>query len=370
MLFADIVGQDRIKSQLIQLVMNDRLPHAIMLAGSEGVGSLSLAIAFSQYVLCDNPSASDACGTCPHCHKVQKLIHPDVHFAYPVVGVTGKKRKDVTSKDYIEPWRSLVQTNPYFNYNQWISHINAQKGQGDINAMECLTIIKNLGLTAFEGKKKILIMWLPEYLGNNGNRLLKLIEEPPEETLILFVTENTDAVLNTILSRFQIISVPPISTEAMSTFLVNQNNVSAELAAQVADQAGGSITKMGTVVENTEEDLHDQIISWLRVCYRSKPEELLQWITEFAGMNKEYQKYFLSSSLYIFREILITKNSSAYTSVIQGKIANLASVMTLANIDQISDVVSESIMLLERNINVKIMMMAHSLQIGEVIRKS
>lgn len=370
MQFSDIIGHSKIKSQLIQLVLNDRVPHAIMLSGSEGVGALPMAIAYGQYILCDNPSETDSCGSCPHCHKAAKLIHPDVHFAFPVVAITGKKRKDITSNNFIGAWRDILESTPYFSYNQWVEHIQAQRGQADINAQECLEIIKKLGLRSFAGKKKIMIMWLPEYLGNNGNRLLKLIEEPPEDTIIIFVTENTDAVLNTILSRFQIISIPPIGHAELSQYLATQKNISAELAAQVADQSGGSLTKMETVIENTEEDLHDQIIHWLRICYTSKPDILLRWVEEFAKTTKEHQKYFLSSSLYIFREILVTKNSSAYTSVIQGKIANLANVMTLSNISQISEVISESIMLLERNINVKIMMMANSLNIGDAIRRS
>lgn len=370
MLFGDIIGHSKIKSQLTQLVKNDRVPHAIMLAGKEGVGALSIALAFSQYMLCDNINESDACGVCPSCNRVSKLIHPDVHFAYPVVAVQGKKRKDVTSQDFITAWRSLVLEQPYFGYNHWVEHIDAQKGQADINARECLEIIKKLSLTSYAGKKKILIMWLPEYLGTNGNRLLKLIEEPPEETIIIFVTQNTDAVLNTILSRFQIMAVPPIDTASMTAYLVEHRGLDRELASKIADQSHGSMTRIGTVLENTEDDLHDQIIGWLRICYTSRPEDLVQWVDNFAKSNKEFQKYFLSNSLYIFREILVTKNRLAYTSVIQGKITNLANIMTLSNIDKISNVVSESIMLLERNINVKIMMMANSLNIGQAMRKS
>lgn len=370
MQFSEVTGQDIIKKQLVQFVDNDRIPHAMMLIGTEGRGALSIALAFAQYVLCDQPIEGDSCGQCPHCTKVAKLIHPDVHFSYPVVGITGKKRKDVVSTDFIKSWRSLILENPYFNYTQWLDYIDSQKAQGDINAYECLEIIKKLGLKSFSGKQKILIMWLSEYLGNNGNRLLKLIEEPPEDTLILFITENTDAVLNTILSRFQIISLPPIHKDAIVKHLMQKSNVASDLAQQISDQAGGSMIKAQSLINHSEVDLHDQIIAWLRVCYKSRPEEIIAWVEDFAKEPKEYQKYFLSSSLYIFREILIYNNSSTVSSVIESKIANLAKVLNVNKIGRISGKVSESIVLLNRNINVKIMMMSSSLDIGEAMRAS
>lgn len=370
MQFAHVVGQQHIRNQLVQFVDNDRIPHALMFSGAEGRGALPLALAFSQYVLCDQPADGDSCGICGHCKKVSKLIHPDVHFSYPVVGLTGKKRSDISSTDFIAKWREITLSNPYFNYTNWLDYIDSQKSQGNINANETLEIIKKLGLKSFSGKRKILILWLAEYLGHNGNRLLKLIEEPPEDTLIIFITENTESVLNTILSRFQIIAIPPISNEEQTKYLVHQKSVSQELASQISDQSGGSMIRAYGILEQNEDDLHDQIVSWLRICYASKPEELLDWIDAFSKEPKEFQKYFLNSSLYIFREILILNNSSGVTSVIESRIVNLAKVLTVSKIEKMSGIVSESIALLNRNINVKIMMMSNSIGIGEAMRAS
>lgn len=370
MQFSQVIGQSSIKQQLVQFADNDRIPHALMLSGSEGRGALSIALAFAQYILCDQPIDGDSCGQCGHCTKVAKLIHPDVHYSYPVIGITGKKRKDVLSTDFIKSWRDIIVDNPYFNYTQWLDYIDSQKAQGNINAQECLEIIKKLGLKSFSGKQKILIMWLSEYLGNNGNRLLKLIEEPPDDTVILFITENTDAVLNTILSRFQIMAIPPIHNEDIAHHLVEEKGITANLATQISDQSGGSMIKAFTLIDQSEVDLYDQIIVWLRICYQSRPEELVAWVDAFAKEPKEYQKYFLSSTLYIFREILIFNNSSEVTSVIHSKIANLAKVLNVNKIEQISGKVSESIVLLNRNINVKIMMMSSSLDIGEAMKAS
>lgn len=370
MQFAHVIGQHDIKKQLVQFVDNDRIPHALMFTGTAGRGALPLALAFAQYTLCDNPTQGESCGACGHCKKVTKLIHPDVHFSYPVVGITGKKRSDVSSTDFIAKWREIILTNPYFTYTQWLECIDSQKSQGNINAHECLEIIKKLGLKSFSGKRKILILWLAEYLGHNGNRLLKLIEEPPEDTLIIFIAQNTEAVLNTILSRFQIIAIPPIIEADLSAYLVDQKNVSQELAGEVSDQSGGSMVRAYDILGQNEDGLHGQIVSWLRICYVGKPDELLEWVDAFAKEPKEFQKHFLDSVLYIFREILISNNSSGVTSVIQSKIANLAKVLTMKKIERLAEIVTDSIFLLNRNINVKIMMMSNSIGIGEAMKAS
>ncbi|HEY0274204.1 MAG TPA: hypothetical protein VGC22_13515, partial [Chitinophaga sp.] len=183
MLFSDIIGQEATKQQLLQSVQQRRLSHAMILLGPEGAGGLPLALAFSQYIACEQQQAHDACGVCPSCIKAGRYIHPDIHFSYPVV--PRKPGDKPISTDYVAEWRQFIATNPYGNAYDWLQFIGAENKQGNITANECNDIIHKLSLKSFESAYKILVMWMPEYLGNEGNRLLKLIEEPPANTLFL-----------------------------------------------------------------------------------------------------------------------------------------------------------------------------------------
>ncbi len=241
MLFSDIIGQKQVKEDMTELLQHNRLSHALLLLGKEGAGALPLALAFAQFVVCEKVNAvassgaslfgeepvvaapaTDSCGVCPACVKARQLVHPDIHFSYPVV--TKKAGTPPISSDYISEWREFVKGYPYGNAYDWLQFIGAENKQGNITASECADIIRQLNLKSFESVYKILVMWLPEYLGNEGNKLLKLIEEPPPNTLFLLVAENESLILPTILSRCQLIKVPVLSTSDIETALVKRNN--------------------------------------------------------------------------------------------------------------------------------------------------
>ncbi len=231
MKFIDIIGHREVKQQLVEMIQHNRLSHALLFLAKEGNGSLQLAIALAQYLTCEsanprkqtsnskpslfgenratqNPkfeTLSDSCGTCSSCIKAQQLIHPDIHFSYPVV--TKKSGSPPISTDYISEWREFIKSYPYGNVYDWLQFIGAENKQGNITAQECNDIIRQLNLKSFESEYKILIMWMPEYLGNEGNKLLKLIEEPPPNTLFILVAENESLILPTIVSRCQLIKI-------------------------------------------------------------------------------------------------------------------------------------------------------------------
>ncbi|RMG84042.1 MAG: hypothetical protein D6714_08740, partial [Bacteroidetes bacterium] len=205
MLFNDVLGQQAAKDSLRQMAMSDRVAHALLFAGPGGSGSLSLALAFAQYLLCARPTPTDACGQCPHCLKAAKLIHPDIHFSFPTIGT------NVKSDHFLPQWRQAMATNPYLSLNDWLQKIGAENKQGNINKEECLNIIRKMSLKTFESPRKVLIIWRPEFLGKEGNRLLKLIEEPPENTHFILVAEQPDQILNTILSRCQLFKIPALT---------------------------------------------------------------------------------------------------------------------------------------------------------------
>ena len=175
--FNEVIGQQAVKDDLHQMVASDRLPHALLFLGPGGSGKLALALALAQHVLCEQPVSGEACGHCPECSKVERLIHPDLHFSFPTVGA------GVTSDNFLPHWREAILENPYMDVNEWLQRIGAENKQGNINKQECVNIIHKLSLKTYKSNRKILIMWLPEYLGKEGNRLLKLIEEPPDQTL-------------------------------------------------------------------------------------------------------------------------------------------------------------------------------------------
>ena len=199
MQFKDVIGQQQLKEQLIRSANNGKVSQAMLFLGAEGSGTLAMALAFAQYLNCENPGATDSCGTCNSCKKATKLIHPDIFYTYPTI----KARS--LAKDYISEWRESVSANAYMNIVEWIAFLDSENKQGNITANECDQIVKQHSLKHYEGKYKIQIVWMAEYLKKEGNKLLKIIEEPPANTIFILIAENIEEILVTILSRTQLI---------------------------------------------------------------------------------------------------------------------------------------------------------------------
>lgn len=317
MQFADIIGQQEVKHQLTELVQHNRLSHALLFLGKEGSGSLSLALAFSQYVVCEkvngkntaiqaSPSLfgdpqpqtsnlkpqTDSCGVCPACLKAQQLVHPDIHFSYPTV--TKKPGEKPIATDFITEWREFLKLNPYGNSFDWIELIKEKENsQGKITAEECNDIIRKLSLKSFESEYKILIMWMPEMLGTEGNKLLKLIEEPPPNTLFILVTENEAQVLQTIVSRCQLIKIPALATTDIEEALVSRNKTEPAIARQVASVSDGNYREALQLVQHAEEDWQALLREWLNAILRTGPVAQTKWVEEASRLGREKQKQFL-----------------------------------------------------------------------------
>ena len=254
MRFDDVIGQADVKKNLVSLVKDNRLSHALLFLSKEGAGGLSLALALSQYIVCEKVSRSDgpslfgepesapipddACGICSSCQKAAALVHPDIHFSYPVVPRKGGDKP--VSTDYISEWREFIKMYPYGNTYDWLQFIGAENKQGNITATECNDIIRKLNLKSFESIYKILVMWMPEYLGNEGNKLLKLIEEPPANTLFILVAQEESKLLSTIISRTQQVRIPALETEDISKALVSRAAASPDAAHKAASVAEGN----------------------------------------------------------------------------------------------------------------------------------
>lgn len=366
MLFSDVIGQQDIKSTLIEMVNSERVPHAQLFLGPSGSGKLSLAIAFAQYLLCENKNDKDACNTCSSCIKNQKLIHPDLHFSFPFIGSKN------TSNTFLSEWRLAMKENPYLNINQWLQRIGAENRQGNINKEECLNIIRKLSLKSFESEYKVLIMWLPEYLAKEGNRLLKLIEEPPENTFFLLVAENQDLILNTILSRCQIIKIHQLSDEAIAQGLLKRDAMSQEQANSIAYLADGNFNEALQLLDKKENDHAKLFLDWLRTCYTGNGVKMVTWVESFAVIGRENQKHFLKYALHFLRELLLVKLTGNENLKLQGEelvtAIKLTKVIELYQIEKISKLFDDCFYHVERNANPKVLFLDASIRLNSILK--
>lgn len=352
------------------MVANDRIPHALMLLGMPGAGGLALAIAFAQYALCENKQNEDACGVCRSCVKVSKLVHPDLHFSFPTVGT------NVTSDHHLETWRHAILENPYFDINQWLQKIGAENKQGNINKEECAQIIKKLSLKIFEGRYKIMLIWLPEFLGKEGNRLLKLIEEPPENTLLMLVTENQELILNTIMSRCQLVKVPSLRNEEVEQGLIELKNMPLEKARPIAQLAGGNFNEALNIAAQPESDNSTLFLEWMRKCYIGNGVEMATWSEQFAGMGRENQKQFLQYGLHFMREYMALKMAGTENGIdiklLPKERATAQKLVKVIGFDQIGHIVElfdDCAYGIERNANQKILFLDASIKLNKILRR-
>lgn len=306
MFFRDVIGQDDIKQRLVRSVKEERISHAQLFAGPEGTGKLGLALAYAQYISCRDRSETDSCGTCPSCHKYQKLAHPDLHFVFPVFN--SPKFKTPVSDDFIKEWREMVLKNHYFNLSQWLSFIDAGNAQGLIYERESDSIYRKLNLKSFESEFKVMIIWLPEKMHVScSNKLLKLIEEPPNKTLFLLISENEEAVISTIRSRAQLIKVPFIDNDSIKNTLLEKEGVAPELIPDAVHLANGSYIKALEHL-NPGEDYQfyfQKFQEMMRLAYSRKVLELMNWAEEMAAIGRDKQKAYFDVALRLVREYFI-----------------------------------------------------------------
>jgi DNA polymerase-3 subunit delta' len=304
MLFKEIIGQLEVKQKLLNLVSDDRAPHALMLFGPPGTGKRSLAIAMAQYLACADRKQNDSCGVCPSCVKFSKLVHPDLHFVVPVM-TTPKVPKDPRTELFLEPWRESFLENPYLSENQWYEAIGAENKQGLINVKESESVIVRLGFKPYESDYRMMIIWLPERMNNSAaNKLLKLIEEPPPKTLIIMVSEQTDRILPTILSRTQLLQVPPLEPAIIREGLMKARGGDNEFMEDAVRKANGNYNVALTTLMKDEQELQyfELFSGIMRLCYSRKIIEINGWVDGIVGIGREKQKQMLDYSLRLLRE--------------------------------------------------------------------
>lgn len=368
MIFSDILGQQRTKDFLLRLHESRRVPHAQIFLGNSGSGNLALAVAFAQLLQCENPQPTGACDACNACRKAKNLTHPDIHFSYPTVGA-----KEVAT-NFVKQFRAAFLENPYLDTNSWLQKISGEEKskQGNITADECGAIVKKLSLKAFEGRYKILVMWLPEYLGKEGNRLLKLIEEPPEQTIFLLAAENSDLILNTILSRCQLVKTDRLSDEEVAVGLIEKRVLQHDRAQQIAFLADGDFNQALQLADSPENDHAKLLLDWLRRCYKGSAIELAAWAENFSKLGRENQKQFLHYGLHFLREMMslvVAGNTSLRLREDELKTAqNMARVLNFEKIGAMVRILNDDIFFLERNANSKILFLDSGIEMRKIFQ--
>ena len=305
MYFRDVIGQEEIKKRLVQSVSDSRISHAQLFAGAEGSGGLALALAYAQFISCTDKKEEESCGVCPSCNKYLKLIHPDLHFVFPVNTTEGITKKEPVSDDFIFKWREMLLENSYPTLFGWYEKIGIENKQGIINVRESSEIIRKLNLKTFESDYKVMIIWMPEKMHiSSANKLLKILEEPYENTLFLLVTESPEQIIPTILSRTQILKIPGIEQAPLFKALKRKFELSDGDIQDAAGLSEGSYNKAVEYIQKSEETEinFERFGGIMRLAYSRNIKGILEWVEQMAILGREKQKNFLSYALRLVRE--------------------------------------------------------------------
>lgn len=359
--FERIIGHTATGQQLRKMIETDRLPHAMLLIGPPGNGKLAIAWAVAKYVMCSHRSPEAACGTCADCRKVDKLVHPDLHFSYPTI-------KSQLSTALIKEWRAALTENPCLEIHQWLQIIGAENQQGKIYKDECVDIIRRLTLKPFENPWKVMIIWLPEYMDNEGNRLLKLIEEPPHQTLFILVGEQQEAILGTIRSRCQTVLVTPTEDEDLAKALQSEG-IAEEAAWTMARLAEGNLNEAYAMARFPDQDRSSEFLEWMRLAYGGKSYKgWATWVDKsFAQWGREQQKYFFQYALYFLRSIVLIKSGMSDEALrMSSEELNTAKkmerVIDFGQVEALTAMINDAIVHIGRNANPKILGMQLTIQ--------
>jgi DNA polymerase-3 subunit delta' len=389
MLLSEVIGQKKLKKQLVDMVHQQRLPHALLFVGADGSGALPLAVAFAQYIVSIPSQASataDLFGApteptaqpfytpeqiedLPAYHRASQLMHPDLHFSFPTI-IEKPGQKNI-SANFIEQWREFINGYPYGNAFDWLQFIKAENKQGNISADECNEIIKKLSFKSFESAYKVLVLWMPEYLGKEGNKLLKLIEEPPDNTIFILVAASEENILPTILSRCQFIKIPRLSTDEIEFALIGRAKLEPEKAKQVAILAEGNYREALHLIQHSDQDYISMIKDWLNAILKMGPLAQLKWVEEMSKLGREQQKQFLKYFNHLLEHSIRLKTMGSNLPLDSDLKDFALRINKIAGVSQMESIVNEldkSIYHIERNANAKMLFMALSIKLYHIIQ--
>ena len=373
MQFKEVIGHDHIKRQLIQEVNSGRLSHAQLFLGKTGFGGLPLAIAFIQFLFCENKTAEDSCGECASCKKMSQLQHPDVHFSFPTVQTISK-----TADPLFKEWKDFTLTVPYFNLNQWTLKQDEKGRKPIISKFQSEEIVKKLSLKSFEGGYKVSIIWMAETMNDAcANKLLKIIEEPPQKTLFILIAEQQDGLMPTIISRTQILKIKRVTPDAVSEFLKEKHQVSdEELLKSLVSRADGDVLKAMQLVLDQGDNNQNRtdFIQLMRTCYKKEVLPMFDWAEKLSGYTKEAQKNFLLYGLYMVRQAILKNYTNEQLIKASSEeidfLKNFSRFITGNNVISFMKLFNDSHYALERNAHSKILFTTITFEIMRYIHKA
>ena len=376
MQFKDVIGQEAVKQRLIASVQKNHVPHAQLFLGPAGCGKLPLALAYAQYILCPNRTETDSCGVCPTCQKMQKLVHPDLHFVVPTAS-TKKIKKDPESDLFMEEWREyVIQNQGYVDTSSWYTFLDVENKQGYMSVRDAASLLRKLSMKAYEGEYKIVILWMAEKMRvDTANKLLKILEEPPEKTVFLLIAEDQEELLATIKSRTALVKVPAIEINKIQEALVERPGCDPQQAHDAAMISEGNwITACHSVQESEEHKFFFTTFQqWMRLCFRSAYSELIDFSNNIKSLGREKQKELLDYGLRIIRNSLLFNNNLAEIVMLPDdeKTFNskFAPFVNPANLAQIAELFEEAIRHIERNGNAQIVFTDVSFKMIGLLKK-
>lgn len=372
MLYNKVIGQTEAKGRLKKMVAENRVPHALLFAGQQGSGNLPAALAFAQHLYCTQKTADGPCGTCNACNKVAKLIHPDLHFVFPIA-----KSKDIkNSNDLMREFREAYLAQPYMSLHDWFNELSAENKQPIIAVDEASDILRKLSYTSYEGSYKTMIIWHPEKMNiEAANKLLKILEEPPDETIFILVSTQPDQLLATIISRVQQIPFYNSSEEEIATALTENFKVTNDVARQTAILANGNYGEAIHLLTQNDDSVSflANFQNFMRLALRFDGAKALQWIDENATIGREKQKQFFQYSLEVFRDSLMfnygDKNLVRLSGQERDFLQKFAPYVTRNNFEKLVEEFNSNYYYIERNANPKILFMDLLLKTNEYLNK-
>jgi DNA polymerase-3 subunit delta' len=382
MLFKDILGQDHIKNYLITTANAGRIPHAQLFIGPEGSGTLPMAMAYAQYILCNNSNGENTTGNSACNLKFEHISHPDMHFVYPITSTDEVKGDSVVSTNFLDQWRSFVKENPYGSLFDWYKKLEIPKKQGIISVKESAAINKNLSLKAYEGGYKVMIIWMADKMRTDAaNKLLKLLEEPPEKTIFILISESIDDLLQTIISRCQVVDFLALPEQVITDALIATHKVEANLAKKIAHQCEGNYNKALHLLHKDDDDsvFEEWFINWVRAAFKAKGNasviaDLISWSTTIAKEGRETQKNFLQFCIQFFRQALLLNYKATDLVYLEPnfenfKLEKFAPFVHGNNIADIFKELEDAIYHIERNGNSNIILTDLSIKLTRLLHK-
>ena len=372
MYFSDFPGQDSTKTQLLDLFKSERVPHALLLNGEEGCGHLQLALSFSSLLLCKSPTPLDACKNCSSCKMYEKYQHPDLHFSYPIH--LSKTEHSETSDDQRSSFLEALEKYKCLGKKTWYSKMGNENKQGVIGVKESQAILAKISLKSFFGSAKILLMWMPELMNiQAANKLLKLIEEPPENTYFIFVSNNQSKILPTISSRLQTINIPRLKDENISDFLEEKFQIEPSSAKNIAKISKGNLNKaINTHLDAGVSEMNRSLfVNWMRLCYSRNIADTIDWVNEFSKIGREQIKDFIIYSLEMYRQCIMGNYNMEIEGVSESEknfLEKFKPFVNHQNISEINSIMNDAYYHMERNANPKILMLDVSIKLYKLLR--